>query len=157
MTTGNCLCWCKNWACQIVFGWPYSNYRFRKPINLWLTAQLMTGTTCAFHLPIFSSCLFVCYNSAVIGSTLQMFTDELQTNCIHELFCSYNRYSSDPNSINFYICALVWNLYIFINMEKYKYRKVASSIPVYYSIFNNFGDATNWDVLLTETCYYSLL
>ena len=34
------------------------------------------------------------------------------------------------------------------------YRKVASSILVYYSIFDHFWGATNWDVLLTETCYY---
>ena len=34
------------------------------------------------------------------------------------------------------------------------YRKVASSRPVYYSIFDYFLVATNWDVLLTETCYY---
>ena len=34
------------------------------------------------------------------------------------------------------------------------YRKVASSIPVYYSIFYYFWGATNWDVLLTETCHY---
>ena len=38
-----------------------------------------------------------------------------------------------------------------------KYRKVASSRPVYYSIFGYFWSATNWDVLLTEMCYYSLL
>ena len=38
-----------------------------------------------------------------------------------------------------------------------KYRKVASSIPVYYSIFNYFWGTTNWDVLLTETCYYFFL
>ena len=37
------------------------------------------------------------------------------------------------------------------------YRKVASSRPVYYSIFDYFWGATNWDVLLTETCYYCLL
>ena len=34
------------------------------------------------------------------------------------------------------------------------YRKVASSRPVYYSIFDHFWGATNQDVLLTETCYY---
>ena len=34
------------------------------------------------------------------------------------------------------------------------YRKVASSRPVYYSIFYLFWGATNQDVLLTETCYY---
>ena len=34
------------------------------------------------------------------------------------------------------------------------YRKVASSRPVYYSIFDYFWGATNWDVLLTKTCYY---
>ena len=34
------------------------------------------------------------------------------------------------------------------------YRKVASSRPVYYSIFDYFWGATNQDVLLTETCYY---
>ena len=34
------------------------------------------------------------------------------------------------------------------------YRKVASSRPVYYSIFDYFLGATNWDVLLTETCHY---
>ena len=34
------------------------------------------------------------------------------------------------------------------------YRKVASSRPVYYSIFDHFGGATNQDVLLSETCYY---
>ena len=34
------------------------------------------------------------------------------------------------------------------------YRKVASSIPVYYSIFDYFWGATNQDVLLSETCYY---
>ena len=39
----------------------------------------------------------------------------------------------------------------------YTYRKVASSIPVYYSILNHFWGATNWDVLLTETCYYCLV
>ena len=37
------------------------------------------------------------------------------------------------------------------------YRKVASSIPVYYSILDNFWGAANWDVLLTETCYYSIV
>ena len=152
MTTGNCLCWCKNWACQIVFGWPYSNYRFRKPINLWLTAQLMTGTTCAFHLPIFSSCLFVCYNSAVIGSTLQMFTDELQTNCIVELFCSYNRYLSDPNSINFYICALVWNLYIFINMEKYKYVQYGMSKKLMRTSLIMVWTGTNFLICSWRSC-----
>ena len=36
----------------------------------------------------------------------------------------------------------------------FNYRKVASSIPVYYSIFDHFWGATNQDVLLTETCYY---
>ena len=35
-----------------------------------------------------------------------------------------------------------------------KYRKVASSRPVYYSIFDHFWGATNQDVLLSETCYY---
>ena len=34
------------------------------------------------------------------------------------------------------------------------YRKVANSRPVYYSIFDHFGGATNQDVLLFETCYY---
>ena len=34
------------------------------------------------------------------------------------------------------------------------YRKVASSRPVYYSIFDHFWGATNQDVLLSETCYY---
>ena len=34
------------------------------------------------------------------------------------------------------------------------YRKVASSRPVYYSIFDHFWGATNQDVLLTEMCYY---
>ena len=36
----------------------------------------------------------------------------------------------------------------------FTYRKVGSSRLVYYSIFNHFWGATNWDVLLTETCYY---
>ena len=36
----------------------------------------------------------------------------------------------------------------------FQYRKVASSRPVYYSIFYLFWGATNQDVLLTETCYY---
>ena len=39
------------------------------------------------------------------------------------------------------------------NGENY-YRKVASSRPVYYSIFDLFWGATNQDVLLTEMCYY---
>ena len=43
------------------------------------------------------------------------------------------------------------------NVPIFEYRKVASSRPVYYSIFNYFWGATNWDVLLTETCYYSFL
>ena len=30
------------------------------------------------------------------------------------------------------------------------YRKVASSRPVYYSIWNHFSGATHWDVLLTD-------
>ena len=34
------------------------------------------------------------------------------------------------------------------------YRKVASSRPVYYSIFDHFWGATNQEVLLSETCYY---
>ena len=34
------------------------------------------------------------------------------------------------------------------------YRKVAISIPVYYSIFDHFWGATNQDVLLIEMCYY---
>ena len=38
--------------------------------------------------------------------------------------------------------------------KKKKYRKVASSRPVYYSIFYYFWGASNWDVLLTETCHY---
>ena len=36
----------------------------------------------------------------------------------------------------------------------FAYRKVASSLPVYYSIFDLFWGATNQDVLLTEMCYY---
>ena len=39
----------------------------------------------------------------------------------------------------------------------FDYRKVASSRPVYYSIFELFWGATNWDVLLTETCSCSQL
>ena len=41
-----------------------------------------------------------------------------------------------------------------IGVVKNDYRKVASSRPVYYSIFYLFWGATNQDVLLTETCYY---
>ena len=33
------------------------------------------------------------------------------------------------------------------------YRKLMSSTPVYYSIFEHFWGATNWDVLLTEGYY----
>ena len=58
-----------------------------------------------------------------------------------------------------------WNYFHWITSSNYfawtqqpwwqnRYRKVASSIPVYYSILNHFWGATNWDVLLTETCYY---
>ena len=51
----------------------------------------------------------------------------------------------------------IWTLNLLFNLEKqiiYAYRKVASSRPVYYSIFYLFWGATNQDVLLTETCYY---
>ena len=37
--------------------------------------------------------------------------------------------------------------------HKSEYRKVASSRPVYYSIFEHFWDATNWDVLLSKGYY----
>ena len=41
-----------------------------------------------------------------------------------------------------------------IPVKNLKYPKVASSRPVYYSIFDYFWGATNRDVLPTETCYY---
>ena len=53
-----------------------------------------------------------------------------------------------------YIC---YEVMLFGMVEITDYRKVASSRPVYYSIFDYFWGATKWDVLLTETCYYSLL
>ena len=46
---------------------------------------------------------------------------------------------------------------IFMDIFIFKYRKVASSRPVYYSIFDHFWGATNQDVLLTEACYCSRL
>ena len=46
-----------------------------------------------------------------------------------------------------------WKILIKLS-NKTKYRKVASSRPVYYSIFDLFWGATNQDVLLTEMCYY---
>ena len=49
--------------------------------------------------------------------------------------------------------AILWS----VSGQKRRYRKVTSSRPVYYSIFDYFWGATNWDVLLTETCYYCLL
>jgi hypothetical protein len=71
-----------------------------------------------------------------------------------------------------FIKPIYLNWFTILNLKKYesichkcdhesvsslhKYRKVASSRPVYYSIFDHFGGATNWDVLLTETCYYCL-
>ena len=45
-------------------------------------------------------------------------------------------------------CIIHWFVYVLA------YRKVASSRPVYYSIFYLFWGATNQDVLLTEMCYY---
>ena len=42
----------------------------------------------------------------------------------------------------------------FQNLFGLKYRKVAISRPVYYSIFDHFWVATNQDVLLSEMCYY---
>ena len=41
-----------------------------------------------------------------------------------------------------------------IKETTFNYRKVASSRPVYYSIFDHFWGATNQDVLLSKTCYY---
>ena len=38
----------------------------------------------------------------------------------------------------------------------FTYRKVVSSRPVYYSIFEHLGSATNQDMILTETCYLLL-
>ena len=66
---------------------------------------------------------------------------------------------------HFIVVLLYRTSYVFLvlvalsaNLEKMlyfsMYRKVASSRPVYYSIFNHFWGATNWDVLLTEMCYY---
>ena len=61
------------------------------------------------------------------------------------------------------ICSLNYLLYllqtficvVYISIVlRFAYRKVASSRPVYYSIFDYFWGATNWDVLLTETCHY---
>ena len=46
----------------------------------------------------------------------------------------------------------MWFLYYCVCTTTY--RKVASSRPVYYSIFDLFWGATNQDVLLTEMCYY---
>ena len=55
-----------------------------------------------------------------------------------------------------YIIALLNHLflYYYVVSKIHEYRKVASNIPVYYSIFDYFWGATNWNVLLTETCYY---
>ena len=62
------------------------------------------------------------------------------------------------------IIRTVWNVFLldfhlyFTERLRYYYffiyRKVASSRPVYYSIFDLFWGATNQDVLLTEMCYY---
>ena len=53
---------------------------------------------------------------------------------------------------------VVWDRLACCKMKKIlnfiTYRKVASSRPVYYSIFDNFWGATNQDVLLNEMCYY---
>ena len=44
--------------------------------------------------------------------------------------------------------------FVFSSEKCTYYRIVVSSRPVCYSIFDHFWGAINWDVLLTETCYY---
>ena len=140
MTTGNCLCSCKNWACQIVFGWPYSMGLGNLLISDWPPSWYPAPPAPFIYLFLAAVCLCVI---TVIGSTLQMFTDELQTNCIHELFCSYNRYSSDPNSINFYI---------FINMEKYKYVQYGMSKKLMRTSLIMVWTGTNFLICSWRSC-----
>lgn len=42
----------------------------------------------------------------------------------------------------------------FLEEQATKFRKVASSRLVYYSIFDHSWGATNQDMLLSEMCYY---
>ena len=62
---------------------------------------------------------------------------------------SLNIWKNHSSKIN----SLFPTLHKFLLIQTIKYRKVASSRPVYSSIFEQFWGATNWDVLLTEGYY----
>ena len=71
--------------------------------------------------------------------TLWSFSGECQsTSWMMSCFC--------PTPSLFRVIIITWARFL----HTIKSRAVD---PVYYSIFNHFWGATNWDVLLTETCY----
>ena len=65
---------------------------------------------------------------------------------------SQDRYGNYPIVCNICTTPDVWVLFLGPSNDfMLTYRKVVSSRPIYYSIFERFWDATNWDVLLKKT------
>ena len=79
-----------------------------------------------------------------------------QKDCMVEKNNKYGNHSDEVGFV-FLLCNYHYVIPLTFFSLHSEYRKVASSIPVYYSILSHFLGATNWDVLLTKTCYYSLV
>ena len=85
------------------------------------------------------------------NTTMHWFASDGQ--CFGLKFAStfYQTLKIKANIVNF-TSLTCFNFFLRITVGS-KYRKVASSRPVYYSIFEHLGGATNWDVLLTKGYY----